>query len=331
MIDFAIAAVMKNEAPYLIEWLEYHLLVGVQHFFLSSNDCGAAAGTVRQLLQPYVQRGRVTLDTRFACAPGAVQGAAYARMHERNGSSASWTAHIDVDEFVVIANHTWKVRDVFARLEALGARLVAMPWRIFGSGGHRLKPSGSVLASYTRRAAVGTSFHAKSYKSVARRGTCLQPTVHSCKLRVTGGLLDPGNRLWTPEGQLFSISSHTVPDSATCAHRRPTAHGNEGVAASRAAHPPCVLWLNHYRTKSDEEWEAKKKRGQADTGKHLEGAPPKYADVRDDFIVASVLARLARLPKAERDRVARILGVAHLARASASLPSISHRSSSELG
>ena len=317
MMDFAIAAVMRDEAPYLIEWLEYHLLVGVQHFFLSSNDCGAAATTVWQLLQPYVQRDLVTLDMHYACAPGAVQGAAYARMHERNGSSAAWTAHIDVDEFIVIANPMSKVRDVFGRLEARGARLVAMPWRVFGSGGHRRRPTGSVLASYTRRAGVGTSFHANSYKSVALRGACLQPTVHSCKLLGTGGpLLDPGNQLWTPEGHLFSSSSHTVPHRAQCIPRKPEAdpRSDEGVASSRAGHPPCVLWLSHYRTKSDEEWEAKKKRGQADTGQHLEGAPPKYANVRDDFIVASVLARLTRHPKAERERVARILGVADLVR-----------------
>lgn len=33
----SIGAIFKDEAPYLAEWIEFHRLVGVEHFFLYDN------------------------------------------------------------------------------------------------------------------------------------------------------------------------------------------------------------------------------------------------------------------------------------------------------
>jgi hypothetical protein len=64
--DVGVLAIFKGEALYLAEWLEYHLLIGVQHFWLASNDCLDEAASNATLL-PYVQAGIVTLDRRFLC------------------------------------------------------------------------------------------------------------------------------------------------------------------------------------------------------------------------------------------------------------------------
>ena len=53
----AIAAIFKNETPYLEEWLEYHLLVGFDHFYLYDND---GSNEVRELLAPYFRAGIVS-------------------------------------------------------------------------------------------------------------------------------------------------------------------------------------------------------------------------------------------------------------------------------
>lgn len=48
---------------YLEEWLEYHMLIGVQHFFLMSNECDTdEAEAAKALLQPYIHRGVVSLS-----------------------------------------------------------------------------------------------------------------------------------------------------------------------------------------------------------------------------------------------------------------------------
>ena len=38
LYDLAVVAIMKNEAPYVKEWLDYHLLAGVDHFFIYDNE-----------------------------------------------------------------------------------------------------------------------------------------------------------------------------------------------------------------------------------------------------------------------------------------------------
>ena len=36
--DLAVVAIFKDEGRYLREWLDYHLLAGVEHFYLYNND-----------------------------------------------------------------------------------------------------------------------------------------------------------------------------------------------------------------------------------------------------------------------------------------------------
>ena len=48
---------IKNEDLYIREWLEYHLLVGVEHFFLYDMDGGQGLAGI---LEPYEDAGVVT-------------------------------------------------------------------------------------------------------------------------------------------------------------------------------------------------------------------------------------------------------------------------------
>ena len=57
-INLAIVAILKNESPYVLEWVEYHRSIGFQKFFLYNND---STDNVKELLAPYVQAGIVKL------------------------------------------------------------------------------------------------------------------------------------------------------------------------------------------------------------------------------------------------------------------------------
>lgn len=56
--NLSVCAVFKNEAPYLKEWIEYHKLVGVDHFYLYSN---LSSDSFRKVLSPYIKNKMVTL------------------------------------------------------------------------------------------------------------------------------------------------------------------------------------------------------------------------------------------------------------------------------
>ena len=63
--DLSVVAIMKNEGPYLKEWLDYHLLAGVEHFYLYDNE---SPDNQAEVVKPYVEAGLVD----YIPAPGQV-------------------------------------------------------------------------------------------------------------------------------------------------------------------------------------------------------------------------------------------------------------------
>ena len=56
--DLSICAIFQDETPYLKEWLEFHLMAGVQHFYLYNNN---STDNYLQILLPYIKSGTVEL------------------------------------------------------------------------------------------------------------------------------------------------------------------------------------------------------------------------------------------------------------------------------
>ena len=54
----AVVAIMKNEGDYIKEWLDFHLKVGVEHFFIYNND---STDDMLEILRPYEDMGVVTV------------------------------------------------------------------------------------------------------------------------------------------------------------------------------------------------------------------------------------------------------------------------------
>lgn len=63
------AAAGPGETPLLLQWLEYHLLVGVSHFYIYDADASGA-----RLLAPYIARGLVTYFPRWPASLSAKLG-----------------------------------------------------------------------------------------------------------------------------------------------------------------------------------------------------------------------------------------------------------------
>lgn len=57
MYNLSVCAVFKNEAPFLKEWIEYHRLLGVDHFYLYSIGSHDSLETI---VMPYVKQQLVT-------------------------------------------------------------------------------------------------------------------------------------------------------------------------------------------------------------------------------------------------------------------------------
>lgn len=150
LYDMAVAAIMKNEAPYVKEWLDYHIAAGVEHFFIFDND---SSDNLREILQPYIDAGIVT----YKFYPGkARQYEAYNETIQDYKFFCRYIAFIDADEFIFPQNGKSIVEvldEVLADKPTAGALVMNM--MTFGS--NKLKKadySKGVLERFTRRAPV---------------------------------------------------------------------------------------------------------------------------------------------------------------------------------
>ncbi len=136
----AIAAIMKNEGLYLKEWLDFHILVGVDKFYLYDNG---SDDNSREILAPYIARGIV----EYTWWPGKqMQNAAYVDAINRHDQDVRWMALVDLDEFIVPVYHK-TIPEFLYSLPSGFAQLI-MTWVIYGSGGHVTRPDGLVIENY---------------------------------------------------------------------------------------------------------------------------------------------------------------------------------------
>ena len=52
--NLSVCAIFKSEISHLKEWIEYHQLVGVDHFYLYNNGKDSL---VREILKPFIKKG----------------------------------------------------------------------------------------------------------------------------------------------------------------------------------------------------------------------------------------------------------------------------------
>ncbi len=123
----SICAIFKNESQYLREWLEFHQIVGVDHFYMYNNFSEDDFQTV---LKPYIENGVVTLiewpydQKQMECYKDCINNFA---------NETKWLGFIDIDEFVVpkSLNSIYEFLQPFET--SRGA--VCIYWRIYGSSG----------------------------------------------------------------------------------------------------------------------------------------------------------------------------------------------------
>ena len=118
--------IFKDEAPFLKEWLDYHLTIGVDHFYLYNNNSSDEYMTV---LEPYIKRGLVSLvDWPFEQS----QAQAYENCIDKYKNESNWIAFIDADEFVCPKFDT-DLKNWLSNYSKYPG--VCVKWLHFGSGG----------------------------------------------------------------------------------------------------------------------------------------------------------------------------------------------------
>ncbi|WP_121808011.1 glycosyltransferase family 92 protein [Mucilaginibacter kameinonensis] len=139
----AICAIIRDENAYLEEWIKYHLLIGVEHFFMYDNESKVPVKTTLKAL------GLAQYATVRKIRGEAQQMNAYNDCVKRYGESAQWIAFIDIDEYIVPKIYPYNLPDFLEDYKDYGG--ININWAVFGSSGHKKRTNKPQLESFILR------------------------------------------------------------------------------------------------------------------------------------------------------------------------------------
>lgn len=150
--ELAVCLIFQNDAPYLKEWIEFHRLQGVEHFYLYNNN---STDDFKKVLIPYIIKGIVTLnewDKEHEQGKGrawnAIQTGSYMHCIKNYGEECKWLAVIDSDEFLFCCDGQ-KLPKFLKNYQDYGA--LAVNWQMFGTSSVYDIPKGSLMIELLTR------------------------------------------------------------------------------------------------------------------------------------------------------------------------------------
>ena len=138
----SLCGIFKNEGKFLDEWIQYHLVIGIEHFYLYNNN---SSDNYLKILQPYIDQGVVDLiEWPFDHS----QMKAYEHCYLKHKNETNWLTFLDVDEFVCPIS-TDNIQSWLLNYKNYPG--VAVYWRQFGSNGRLIHDTNQlVLEQYTQ-------------------------------------------------------------------------------------------------------------------------------------------------------------------------------------
>ncbi|WP_444935015.1 glycosyltransferase family 2 protein [Microbulbifer sp. JTAC008] len=177
-MKFGIAAIFKNEYEYILEWIAYHQLIGVDTFYIADNisDDGSS-----QLLESLDYLGVIKRVYFPRVGDMGPQVPAYNHILDNYGDEVDLLGFIDADEFIVSTNGM-PLKDnlkAFDRIEDAGA--LALNWRNFGSSGRKFKGEGPVIERFMRASKKDHDFN-RHIKTILKPKMTKKMHIHECIL-----------------------------------------------------------------------------------------------------------------------------------------------------
>lgn len=139
----SVVAILKNEKPYIKEWLEYHMMQGVEHFYLCDND---STDGIKEYLKPYIDKKIITYIPQSGINQ---QKACYEKVVSQYKHQTEWLAIIDLDEYLV----PLKEKTIAKFLEEFDdVAEVSLHWMNYGDNGAISRNNGLITEFFTSHA-----------------------------------------------------------------------------------------------------------------------------------------------------------------------------------
>ncbi|KQI72509.1 hypothetical protein AN191_05650 [Loktanella sp. 5RATIMAR09] len=249
---------IKNEGPFILEWVAYHINSGFSAIVVYSNDCTDGSA---ELLDALADNGVIHHHAQDLKPGQTPQFAAAEKAYQNTElQSADWLMWMDTDEFLFCNNEGNSVLQLAEKASEVSDG-VAVNWLNFGDNGFTQWEPGLVTQRFLKRGPDNNSRHA-TFKTLFKRSDSVRgfglhrPHVH-------GDFQEQGKRF-------VNAAGNPMPATMYRSGKR-MRHGLGAVPPEAIAHDWAAIC--HYAVKTKDSFLLKKLRGQ--------GTKPVDADDRD--------------------------------------------------
>lgn len=167
-----VVVIAKNESAYIEEWVAFQKVIGVDRIFMYDND---STDGMKNYIQKYIDDGYIIYNT---ISGKCRQYDAYNDALKRYGPLCKYMAFIDCDEFLIPAKPEDSVIDIIEQTfkKDRNAGGIGVNWAIYGSSGHKTKTQGLVIERFTFR--CKTDFIDNRHIKSIVKPTCVKAYKH---------------------------------------------------------------------------------------------------------------------------------------------------------
>ena len=186
----SIVSIFRDEAKYLKEWIEFHLLVGVDNFYLTNH---LSVDNYLEVLQPYIDKGIVKItdllintnigEDSFKNEQLLVGYSMPIVNRHINESDSDWFIYLNVDEFLYPTTEN-NIKDVINKFNQ-NVGQIGVNWRLMGNSNYRLKDNELITEKLTKCKFKNYTYLSESFdyqrhtKSLIRKESFVNlPSVH---------------------------------------------------------------------------------------------------------------------------------------------------------
>lgn len=244
-------ATMKNEGPYILEWVAHHLSVGVDRFLIFTNHCDDGTDVILEELSKHIDmihltNPRVLFPDRSDWHIIASKYAQTLLPYRRAG----WIYTTDADEFLQInteAGTLQSFRDIVGAFD-----VVSFSSKAFGSDGVVALEDRPVMEQFTR-----TNFDPLQTDT---------PLITGVKTLLRNSITYDARRNHRPIHRTFSSSGLRWIDGS--GNSLPAEFTDTKIKALDSRETTNYAWYNHYAIKSEDAYLVKMERGDATGSLH---------------------------------------------------------------
>lgn len=187
-MKISIISQFRDEAKYLKEWIEFHLLVGVDNFYLTNH---LSVDNYLEVLQPYIDKGIVKItdllidvnvgENSFKNEQGLVNHSIPIINKQIKESDSNWVIYLNVDEFLYPTEED-NIKDVIKKFDPKVGQ-IGVNWRLMGNSNYKLNDGELITEKLTKckfKDNKGPEFdHQRHTKSLIKKESFIHlPSVH---------------------------------------------------------------------------------------------------------------------------------------------------------